>query len=458
MLRSRSIAVGLLLSLKVVSASADDVTSQPLINSDENYRWSVHGQAVQFVQGYPRFPALYDGQNSLPSYGEARFTSMNNLFVGVKLWEGAEVFANPALQSGYGIGGTSNGAAGYPNGIVGQGASTPYVELQRLYFKQTINLGGDYVYDPKTGARSQVLASTENQLRGKVSKDRIVFTVGKFNVGDIFNDNIYAHDPTQGFINLSFNSIGSFNYAQDQWGYTWGAAAEFKKGNNIFRAGVFELPQYPGAMNFDRQIFNQWGAVMEFEHRYEILGQRGSLKLLAYENWGKYAVLDQLLAYENFNGNSPPAQSDLRTRTNKMGVGFNWQQQIIPNLGMFVRAGMSDGRIETIANTDIDRSWAMGFVAAGQAWNRPFDEFGIAGSINAINGPQIRFLSAGGTGLNIGDGALNYGPEKDLEAYYKLGFNKNLDVTFDYQRLMNPGYNKDRGPVNVFGIRLNAHF
>ncbi len=31
-------------------------------------------------------------------------------------------------------------------------------------------------------------------------------------------------------------------------------------------------------------------------------------------------------------------------------------------------------------------------------------------------------------------------------------------VTLDYQFIVNPAYNRDRGPVSVFGARLHAQF
>jgi high affinity Mn2+ porin len=31
-------------------------------------------------------------------------------------------------------------------------------------------------------------------------------------------------------------------------------------------------------------------------------------------------------------------------------------------------------------------------------------------------------------------------------------------MTLDYQRIANPGYNADRGPVNVYGVRVYFEF
>ena len=75
-----------------------------------------------------------------------------------------------------------------------------------------------------------------------------------------------------------------------------------------------------------------------------------------------------------------------------------------------------------------------------------------------LTGPRIRYFARGGTSVYIGDGALSYGGEKVLEAYYKYGVMDGVDVTLDYQFIANPGHNVARGPVNIFGLRLHAQF
>jgi len=53
---------------------------------------------------------------------------------------------------------------------------------------------------------------------------------------------------------------------------------------------------------------------------------------------------------------------------------------------------------------------------------------------------------------------LNYGPEQILEAYYSFAATDFLTFSVDYQHITNPGYNRDRGPVNIFGFRARAYF
>ena len=153
----------------------------------------------------------------------------------------------PEIDQGYGLA-NSVGAAAYVNSAVAKvGRAAPYMRFQRYFLRQIIGLNGDgeTERDPDEGSRSEVLESTQNQISGKVDKNRIVVTLGKFAVGDVFDDNVYAHDPTTGFLNFAFNTMGAFDYAADAWGYTYGLAAEWKQDWWTARGGVFQLSDDP---------------------------------------------------------------------------------------------------------------------------------------------------------------------------------------------------------------------
>ena len=75
-----------------------------------------------------------------------------------------------------------------------------------------------------------------------------------------------------------------------------------------------------------------------------------------------------------------------------------------------------------------------------------------------ISADHSGYLAAGGLGVLVGDGALSYASENVVEAYYAFQIAKGLMVTADYQLLVNPAYNADRGPVHVFSGRLSARF
>jgi high affinity Mn2+ porin len=71
---------------------------------------------------------------------------------------------------------------------------------------------------------------------------------------------------------------------------------------------------------------------------------------------------------------------------------------------------------------------------------------------------QQEFLAAGGTGILGGDGKLDYGLERIMEAYYDFEIWKNLHGALDYQFISDPAYNRVRGPVSVLGARVHWSF
>jgi carbohydrate-selective porin OprB len=65
-------------------------------------------------------------------------------------------------------------------------------------------------------------------------------------------------------------------------------------------------------------------------------------------------------------------------------------------------------------------------------------------------------LALGGLGFLLGDGALRYGREQIAETYYTAHVWRGVFGSVDVQHVANPGYNRDRGPVTVAGVRLHV--
>jgi high affinity Mn2+ porin len=91
-------------------------------------------------------------------------------------------------------------------------------------------------------------------------------------------------------------------------------------------------------------------------------------------------------------------------------------------------------------------------------WGRDDDTLGIAGVVNQISSVHQAFLNAGGLGILVGDGQLSHpGNEGIFETYYSFPWFVSK-VTLDYQLIVNPAYNRDRGPVSVFGVRVHTQY
>ena len=407
--------------------------------------WAVHGQTT-FVEQYAApFHAPYGGVNSFtPNSGRETWDA--TAYVGLRLWEGAEAWINPEIDQGFGLSGTL-GVAGFTSGEAYKtGANYPYTRLQRAFIRQTIDLGGD----------TQKVDEAINQFAGSQTADRLVFTVGKFSVADIFDTNKYAHDPRADFLNWSIIDAGTFDYAAEAWGFSLGGAAEWYRGAWTLRGGVFDMSIVPNSTELDPR-FGQFQWIGEIEHRHELWGQPGKIAVTSFLSRGRMGSYADAIELAQLNG-EPADIAAVRQYQSRGGVSFNLEQQIVPDVGVFARAGWANGNIEPYEFTDIDRTVSAGLSVNGKRWGRPDDTFGIAGVVNGISKQHEAFLNAGGLGILVGDGQLPHpGPEQILEAYYSFPVSL-CRVTLDYQFIVNPAYNRDRGPASVFAARLHKQF
>ena len=411
----------------------------------ETDRFAFHAQATYVNQYDPPFSAPYKGQNSLaPNIG--RETSDITLYAGVRLWQGAEAWINPELDQGFGLSG-SVGIAGFPSGEAYKvGADYPYTRLHRAFLRQTIDLGGEV----------QKVDAGLNQFSGSQTSDRLVLTVGKFGVVDVFDTNKYAHDPRGDFLNWTILDTGTFDYAADAWAYTVGAAVEWYQGPWTLRGGVFDLSIAPNATHLD-PTFGQFQWVGEIERRYSIWDQPGKVAITGFLTRGRMGSFQDAIQLAALTG-GPADISAVRQYQSRGGISMNLEQQLIPNVGLFVRAGIANGSKEPYEFTDVDRTVAAGLSISGKRWGRDDDTFGIAGVVNGISGVHQAFLNAGGLGILVGDGMLpNPGSEKIIETYYSFPVFASK-VTLDYQLIVNPAYNRDRGPVSVLGFRIHSQY
>lgn len=420
------------------------ISKPPIAESSD---WNVHGQTTVIAQGYPRFRSPYQGTNSLPGGGQGRETWTVDAFLGWRLWRGGEFYFNPELAQGFGIG-TTLGLAGFSNGEAQKGGGDfPKFRPQRYFFRQTLGLGGE----------QEDVADAPNQLAGKRDVDRVTVTVGRFAVGDHFDGNSYAKDPRLDFMNWAMWASAAYDFPADLPGFTRGAVVELNRKDWALRAGVFQVPAAP---NSDVLTFKTGGAVIELEERYTILDQPGKLRLGAFANRGKTGNFQETLAAlevdPTLNINS--AMVSLRRDRIKFGFYLNAEQQVAKDVGIFARVSWADGQNEILSFADVDRSVSGGVSIKGSYWGRENDTFGLGGVANGLTSSHRDFLAAGGLGLLIGDGKLNYRPEKILETYYAYSVSKATTLSLNYQFVANPAYNADRGPVSIVSGRIHSEF
>jgi high affinity Mn2+ porin len=429
-------------------ATTPDTSVQPATPNDPAPEiWAVHGQATFVDQYHPAFRSAIRGPNSLDPGSRGDETFDATLYAGLRPWSGAELWISPEIDQGFGLDDTL-GVAAFPSAEAYKvGAASPYVRLPRLFFRQTIDLGGAAErIDPDT-----------TTLGGRQTADRLTLTIGKFSVGDVFDTNAYAHDPRQDFLNWALIDTGTFDYAADAWGYSYGVAAEWYQSWWTLRAGGFALSRVPNSAALDTSG-GQVQFIAEAEERHTILGRTGKLKLLGFLTRGRMGDYGDAIAYAEATGTTPSvaAVREYRSRT---GIGLNLEQSMTETLGLFARAGYDEGGRETYEFTDVDRTFAVGLSLQGRAWGRPDDTVGLGTVVDGISHRHKAYLAAGGLGILVGDGQLpNSGPEQAVETYYRYAVTAHAEVSADYQFINNPAYDRDRGPVSVLALRLHIQY
>ncbi|OIR06822.1 carbohydrate-selective porin, OprB family [mine drainage metagenome] len=406
-------------------------------------------QTTYVWQRKPAFPAAYSGSNSLSPEAEKSYSLSATIFLGTRIWSGGELYFNPemimsqSLSNLTGLGGLTNGEDQKGGG------SNPTLYLARLFFRQTLGFGGG----------TEAIDSAPNQLGGEDDKRRLVLTVGKLSLIDIFDNNSLAHDPRTQFLNWSLLDYGAFDFAADQRGYSVGTAIEYYDDDWTLRVGRFEQPIESNGLSLDSRPFVHYGDQAEVEHAHEIAGQPGRLRLLVFRNRARMGGFQDALNFWDSHGRvGVPDVGNVRKDQSKAGIGFSLEQSITRDIGLFARASRNDGGEEVYAFAEIDQSLTGGIVAKGRAWGRAADTVGVAYAQNGLSSAHRQYLASGGLGFFIGDGNINYRPERILESYYSLGVAKNTWLSLDYQRIENPAYNADRGPVRIVGARLHLDY
>lgn len=434
----------------VLPPEQDEAAPHDPDNGDTG-RFSLHGQTTFIAQGVPGFRAPYTGPASLIG-NQVQSTTTATAFLGFKLFEGTELYYNPEFSQGFGLSRTL-GVAGFVNGEA-QKAGAPYPKLRsnRYFVRQTFGLGGE----------TEDVPDGPNQVATRRDIERVTVIAGKFALGDYFDGNVYAHDPRVDFMNWGIWASGAYDFPANLPGFTQGVLVEYNRPEFAVRAAYTQVPKEPSSDVLDPRVFRRAGTTVEFEERHVLpfLEQPGKLRIGFFSNVGNTANyrevvgLTQAGLFDDIND----AAAATRAARRKTGFYLNLEQAVTPDLGVFARFSNNDGRTESLSFTDIDRSISGGVSLKGTAWDRPTDTVGLGTSMNEISPSHRAFFANGGIGLLIGDGRLNYAPERALEAYYALSLSKTLTVSFNYQLVVNPAYNRDRGPANFLGTRIHADF
>lgn len=406
--------------------------------------WSLHVQATVIPQYHFDFTAQYSGDHSLQTSEPTRVSITNTYFIGRRLWKNAAFYFNPEVAGGKGLSGAF-GIAGFANGETFR-IGSPQLKLYvaRAYLEQKFAIGEG------TSLNEDDL----NQLREYAPAKYISVRAGKFSLADFFDANSYSHDPRTQFYNWSLMSNGAWDYPANTRGYTVGGVIEYHAPGGAIRFAATQEPSTANGPTLDDHIDKAIGLTAEGEKNFTLHGRRGILRLLLFHNKAPMGSYREAIAK---NPVSPDISSVQEYSKTKTGAGISYEQELGKYTGLFVRAGWNDGKNETWAFTEIDNTLSAGISIDGQQWKRKGDTWALAVATNGLSAPHRDYLAAGGYGFIIGDGALNYSRETIIETYYSFSIPV-LFVTLspDYQFVINPAYNKDRGPVHIVALRLHV--
>jgi len=410
-------------------------------------------QATFIYQNAPGFHSPYSGEKSFifDHSFKQQMTQTYGLYFGsqvtksLQLYADFEMFRGSGISSGLGLGGYTNAdviRAGPAN--LGQ---DPY--LARLYARYVI---------PLSGAMTEPLERGMDQIPGRQPVDRIEIKAGKLAPTDDFDQNRYANNGRTQFMNYNFLFNTAWDYASDTRGYSIGVsvAVVHPKWRLIF--GSYEVPTTRNGIILDSEVYRARGDNAELSLAPWEKGP--VVRLLAYRNEGRMGDYRDAMALGALTGAVPDTTLDNRPGRVKYGFGVNIEQPLANDgeTGLFARAGWSNGTNSTWSYTEADNGASLGLQVSGRNWGRTDDRFGVAIGVNGITASHQHYLAQGGIGMLIGDGALNYGLEQVCEAYYRIQLGRYVQLSPDFQYIENPAYNRDRGPVKVYGMRLRVYY
>jgi hypothetical protein len=408
------------------------------------------------AQTMPPFHSPYEGPNSLAfDRRHSDFTHTYGIYLGSQLTRNLQAYVDTEMFKGDGIS-YGEGLAGYVNGdVIRAGSSNlpklPYVA--RAYLRYYCPLSSE----------TEELERSMDQIPGEQPVSRWEVKIGKLALTDDFDLNRYADNNRTQFMNYDFLFNPAWDYACDTRGYSFEAlVALYQPGWRLAFAIAME-PNTRNGANYDwfdngSAMAQELGYNLEFDFKPNDLGT--VVRLLTYFNTARMGSYDEALAQAEATGATPNTLLVEGLGGTKYGFAMNFEQPLANDgeTGIFGRIGWNDGHDEIWCYTESDRHASLGVQVSGINWKRPDDRLGVAYGVNGLSTPHKDYLAAGGIGILLGDGALNYGYEQVMEVYYRIQLCSWLAVSPDFQFIQNPGYNSDRGPVEVYGIRIHLTY
>ncbi|HYW40969.1 MAG TPA: carbohydrate porin [Terriglobales bacterium] len=449
-------------STQTVASASPDADDQPSPPTDANAdpetmlphfkdtRFWLSGQMNFIFQTHPGFHADYSGPHSLSPHYDKATSRVMTLYTGVRLNSSTELLVDieeaggQALSTGLGLAGNTD------LDIVRNPLLSKEPYLGRGMIHKVFALSKDKIENQRSFL----------SLFDELPRRRLEIRFGKFSMPDFFDLNSVGTDTHFQFSNWSVDNNGAFDYAADTRGYTVGVVADYDDRNWGFRFAEALMPKVANGIDLVWRPWQVHAENFEYELRHGVLPKKsGVVRLLAYTNYANMGIYrDAVAQLKEGLVLVPDITHHPWHVTRKYGFGVNLEQNLTRNVTAFARWGWDNGRTESFAYTEIDSTFAEGVGVNGARWHRKQDRAGIAFVSNGIKKDHQIYLADGGYGFLLGDGRLNYGRENIVESYYTAHVWRGIYIAPGVQYIVDPGYNRDRGPVVVPTLRAHVEF
>jgi high affinity Mn2+ porin len=453
-----TIGLGLIVARAVCAADSggtDTTTASPTPSS--TWPMLVGAQYTLVDQNQSRLRSLYSGPLSLNPNGDTEATNTVGIYAGWAPATWGQLYLDVERFDGAGVS-NATGLAGLTNGdVVREGAFGIKKEfyIARLYARFMYPLGD----------KLAAVERAQDQIPGTEASTRLEFKIGRMALPDDFDQNRYASAARTQFLNWSLWANTAWDYAANTRGYTNGFVFGYISPAWSVKYGFYLMPIRANDQTLEYPVRLAHGENLEL--RLSPWSTGTIVRLLGYLNTARMGDYKEALAIAAARGTAPSIDADDREGRHKYGFGINAEQPLADNgdTGLFMRWGWNDGKTETFAFTEVDQESSVGVQLAGSHWGRRDDRLGLAVVSEGLSAPHRQYLQAGGCGFLLCDGRLNYGHEQILETYYRFQIvwpespgPVRWQLSPDFQEIRHPGYNRDRGPVHFWAVRLHVEY
>jgi len=438
------------------AAPVGPAAAAPPTGADSRWPQLLGAQYTFIEQWQSPLRSPYAGPHSLLAEGDQQPTHTIGAYTGWAPYTWGQLYFDVEKFMGAGVSGAT-GLGGLTNGDVIRAGTVGLKKefyIARLYARFMVPLGSETAH----------LARGQDQIAGVEATRRLEFKAGWLSAADDFDHNRYGGSARTQFLNWSLWQNTAWDYAADTRGYTYGFMLGYISPQWSLKYGMYAMPTVANGQTLETL---KRAREQNLELTLSPSTVTTIVRLLAYLNTARLGDYRQALAIAAAGGTVPDVAATGEDGRHKFGFGLNLEQPLADdgNTGVFMRLGWNDGHTESFAFTEVDRLVSLGAQLAGVHWRRSEDNLGVALVAEGLSSPHSDYLAAGGSGFLLGDGRLNYAHEQILETYYRAQWSwtlgpapLRLQLGPDFQYVQNPGFNRDRGPVRFYAIRLHLEY